>query len=67
MKSYIVKTTFTFTGTFKVKAENKQQAREQVEKDCGCVLGSGIHSTLDDNQVDWDFPIHPETKINSIK
>lgn len=67
MKYYEVKTTFNFTGTFKVKADSKEEARRMVEEDCGMTSGSGIHSTLNDHDVDWNFDVHPDKKIISIK
>lgn len=39
-----------------------------VEEDCGLVLGGNIHTTRDDDEVtDWNFGIHPESQILSIK
>lgn len=59
-KDYQIKTKFVFEGTFTVKAESKQEARELVEKHCGMVTNNGIHSTLPDDDVDWDFSVHPK-------
>jgi hypothetical protein len=67
MNKYRVKTRFAFTGTFLVIAENRKQANEYVEKHCGLVLGGGIHSTLPGEDVDWDFPVHPDKVINQVK
>jgi hypothetical protein len=64
---YAVKTRFSFTGTFFIKARNKNEAKEFVEKHCGLVLGRGIHSTLPDEDADWDFPMHPEKAVIRIK
>ena len=52
-----------FSGFFDIEAENAAQAREYVEKHCGLVIGSDIHSTLPDDEVNWEFPVHPDTKI----
>ena len=60
MKQYAVKTRFVFEGCFLINAKNKMQAREYAEKHCGLVLGRDIHSSLPDDDVDWDFPVHPE-------
>jgi hypothetical protein len=30
-------------------------------------MGGGIHSSLPDNGVDWDFPVHPDKIIASVK
>lgn len=59
-KDYHVKTKFVFEGTFTVKAHDKVQAREYVEKHCGLVLGGDIHTTLPDEIIDWNFSVHPQ-------
>jgi hypothetical protein len=64
---YAVNTRFIFGGTFYVEAEDKAKAEEQVEKRCGLILGGNIHSSLSVEEVDWDFPIHPETIIGAIR
>ena len=62
-----VKTKFVFEGSFFIEADSKEQAGEFVEKHCGCVLGGrGIHSSLPDELVDWDFPVHPLKIISKI-
>jgi hypothetical protein len=65
-KTYTVETRFEFTGTFEVKAKSKQGAIEFVEKHCGLVIGGDIYSTLPDEDINWQFPVHPEKKIVSI-
>jgi len=67
MKEYTVKTAFVFDGFFFIKAENAEQARQAVEQHCGLVMGGSIHSTLPDDDVDWDFNTHPETVIKNVK
>nr|DAL13640.1 MAG TPA_asm: hypothetical protein [Caudoviricetes sp.] len=59
-KEYSVKTKFVFEGTFTVKANDKEQAREYVEKHCGLVLGGDIHTSLPDEIIDWNFSVHPQ-------
>lgn len=59
-KEYSVKTKFVFEGTFTVKANDKEQAREYVEKHCGLVLGGDIHTTLPAEIIDWSFNVHPQ-------
>ena len=66
-KQYSVKTQFVFEGLFIVTAHDKKQAKEYVEKHCGLVMGRNIHSTLPNDTIDWDFPIHPEKRISRIK
>jgi len=62
-KRYAVRTRFAFDGLFLVSAVNEARAREYVEKHCGLVLGGNIHSTLSEEAVDWDFPVHPEKSV----
>ena len=57
---YTVPVRFVFRGEFKIQAASKAQAEEYAEKHCGLVLGGDIHSSLPDEMVNWDFPIHPE-------
>jgi hypothetical protein len=66
-RKYAVKTRFVFSGVFYVKAECKAEAKEYVEKHCGLVIGGDIHSTLSDEDVDWDFPVHPDKVIGRVK
>jgi len=64
---YTVKVSFTFTGIFKVKAESKEEAQRMVSEDCGMTMGTGIQTTLNDEDVDWIFDTHPEKTIHFIK
>jgi hypothetical protein len=66
MKEYKIKTQFMFEGNFYIKANDKIQAKEYVEKHCGLTLCSSIHSTLPDDIVDWDFPVHPKKLTGKI-
>jgi len=59
LQSYEIETSFTFTGVFKVKAKNEQEARDLIENHCGLVLGGDIHSSLPEEIVDWNFDNHP--------
>lgn len=67
MNEFNVKVSFTFEGIFKIQANDKIQAREYAEKHCGMTESRGIHSSLPDDSVDWEFPVHPVKKIISIK
>ena len=64
---YAIKTRFVFGGTFFIEAESRAQAWEYVEQHCGLVLGGKIHSSLPDEEVDWQFPVHPEKIIGRIR
>lgn len=66
MARYIVNTKFVFSGVFEVEAGSRTEARELVMKECGLVMGGNIHTTLDDEEVDWDFDTHHEKEIGKI-
>ncbi|MBA3006681.1 MAG: hypothetical protein KJ900_05195 [Proteobacteria bacterium] len=63
MKTYSVPVTFSFSGVFLIRASSLTEAKELIDLHCGLVLGGDIHSTLDDESVEWDFPRHPNKKI----
>lgn len=62
-RKYKIPVKYIFEGEFIITAESRKQAEADVREHCGAVLGGGIHSTLDDDDVDWDFDIHPDVKI----
>lgn len=63
---YQVPTRFVFTGVFTVEDENREEARQKVMDSCGLVMGGGIHTDLDDDEVDWDFDTHPLKETGRI-
>ena len=65
MKKIEVKVRYLFEGTYTVAADDRNEARTMVTRDCGLVLGGNIHTTLDDDDVDWEFDIHPDLQILS--
>lgn len=65
-QKYCVKTRFEFTGTFVVAAETRAQAAELVRNHCGMTCGGTIHSTLSSDEVDWEFPVHPDKAVLGI-
>ena len=68
MAKYEVRVRYAFEGTYMVAAGNREEAKRMVEEDCGLVLGGNIHTTRDDDEVlDWDFCIHPDTRILSLQ
>lgn len=64
---YTVPVRYVFRGEFKIQAASKAQAEEYAEKHCGLVLGGDIHSSLPDEMVNWDFPVHPEKIVGHGK
>lgn len=65
MKKIEVKVRYLFEGTYTVAADDRNEARTMVTRDCGLVLGGNIHTTLDDDEVDWKFDVHPDMQILS--
>lgn len=67
MKKHRVKVRYIFSGYFDVMAGDRREAERIVGQECGLVMGGSIHTGNDLQVADWDFPIHPETKIVSVK
>lgn len=65
-KIYSVPARYIFEGTFKVEAESGGEAKEKILKHYGMVMGSGIQTTLPDNEIDWNFCNHPYKQVGSI-
>ena len=65
MKKIEVKVRYLFEGTYTVAADDRNEARTMVTRDCGLVLGGNIHTTLDDDDVDGEFDVHPDMQILS--
>lgn len=66
MNKYDVKVRYAFEGTYTVAADDRDEAKRMVSEDCGLVLGGNIHTTLDDEEVDWNFGIHPDMQLLSV-
>ena len=68
MAKYDVRVRYAFEGTYKVVAEDRDEAERMVTEDCGLVLGGNIHTTRDDDEVtDWRFGSHPDMQILSFR
>lgn len=68
MKRYDIRVRYSFEGPYTVAAEDRDEAKKMVNDDCGLVLGGDIHTTRDDDEVlEWDFCIHPDTRILSLQ
>jgi hypothetical protein len=63
---FAVDTKFVFSGKFFIEAENKKQARKYVNEHCGLVIGGNVHSTLSEEEADWEFDVHPDKVIGLI-
>ncbi|MEZ3441905.1 hypothetical protein [Alistipes sp.] len=68
MKRFEVKVRYTFDGHYVVRAASETDAARMVSHQCGLTLGGGIHTALGVTACpDWEFPIHPDMRILSIK
>ena len=56
---------YLFEGTYTVAADDRNEAHTMVTRDCGLVLGGDIHTTLDDDEVNWDSDVPPDIQIIS--
>lgn len=65
-KQFSANVTFTFKGDVQVWAESREEAYELLEKHFGLVMGGNLHTTLDDEDIDWDFSVHPSKKITNL-
>jgi hypothetical protein len=66
MKTYKVKTTFTFTGEFYVKAITKEEAIECITNEVGLSMGTIVPGMAEDT-LDWEFDMIPEKHIKSVR
>lgn len=68
MKRYGRRVRYSFEGTYTITAEDRDEAKRMANNDCGLVLGGNIHTIHDDDEVlDLDFCIHPDTRILSLQ
>lgn len=54
-KEYKVKAKYTFNGTFFVKANTREEAKDLIKKYCGLKLGGGIKSIVKEEDTCWAF------------
>ena len=66
LKLFKANVTFTFKGDVQVYAEDREQAFELLQAQFEMINNDGIHTTLDDETIDWDFPVHPDKKITNL-
>jgi len=66
MARFKAKVQFVFEGEIEVIANNKELAKEYIERHTGLCLGGNIHTTLPDDMIDWEFSSHAEKVIKKI-
>ena len=54
---------YSFDVEYHVLAESDCHAEELVLSHCGLVIGGDIHSTLPDDQINWNANVHPKREI----
>jgi hypothetical protein len=62
MKQYKIPVEYKFRGYFLIRAESRKEAAQDALNHCGA-CGIQISSNLPDEDVDWEFPLHPEERI----
>lgn len=66
MKLYTAEVEFTFKEKVIVRADTTNEATEEIENSFGLNLGE-LHTNNDEYIINWDFDMHPEQSIKSIK
>jgi hypothetical protein len=62
MATYKINVTYTFEGYCIVEANSKEEAIYTVDNNFGFTRTE--IQCLDDTILNWDFPIHPDKKID---
>ena len=57
---------YVFEGYFLIDTPLGTDVAEIVSRDCGLVMGGGIHTT-NEMVKDWNFDPHPEAVIVSVE
>ena len=58
-KTFTVPVKFVFEGKFFIKAGSQEEAERIVKEDCA-MTHRGVHTSVCDDTVTWDFPVHSE-------
>ena len=66
MPKFRIPVSFVFDGHFDVEARDEAAAVDMVNNGCGMTMRLGVHSNQPDDQVDWEFPPHPEKHIHRL-
>jgi len=59
MPKYKIDVKYSFLGHYLITADSAKDAVRMAKEDCGCTINAGLHSNLNDEDVDWEFPVHP--------
>jgi hypothetical protein len=65
MNIYRIDVKYIFDGYCLVKADSAADAKTTLQRDFGGMLAGHIDSgTTDEDDVNWEFPIHPDVKMS---
>jgi hypothetical protein len=59
---YTLDASFTFTGTLKIQAESLEDALRIAKEDFSVTLGEGASTSNDEQVINWDIGLHPDSK-----
>lgn len=63
-RKFQFKVSFNFEGTVTITgADNIDQAEEMVQKHFGMTIETGPHTSLPEEQIEWEFPVHPKKNV----
>ncbi|MCM1301492.1 MAG: hypothetical protein NC226_07210 [Bacteroides cellulosilyticus] len=66
-QKFKLKVRYTFDGYFTLRAASVSEAAQLVREQCGAVIGN-IHTILsDDDGIDWEFDLYPDTTILQVE
>ncbi|MCT1525307.1 hypothetical protein ACS126_03765 [Sphingobacterium lactis] len=66
MKTYEVVMTFTYTGTFLLKADSRKKAQSTMEQNSNMELTRDTMETINSEGIDWQFEVKPQKAIISV-
>lgn len=58
MTKRTIKVQYIFEVVYKIKEDSDFEARRKILDHCGMVAGK-VHSTLPDDEIDWEVDVHP--------
>lgn len=66
-QKFRLKVRYTFDGYFTLRAASETKTAQLVREQCGAIIGN-IHTILsDDDEIDWEFDLHPDTTILQVE
>ncbi len=66
-QKFRLKVRYAFDGYFTLRAASETEAAQLVREQCGAVIGNIQTILPDDAEIDWEFGLHPDTRILQIE